>query len=247
MSKRVRTRPIQREDLHIPIAPAISPKEAGNGAKARKTKLAVMGLSADLLDAGDPRYAACIRLANAFRKARTKEMYELHGHVSSGVSALLASSAMALASARFLYEVAASTADGRPDLLAKAAKLSDSSRQNELSAWELCSRESILRKRIQDSGPNTPWLTGGESLKFGPAGNEYKKRGRPKKVELLASQSQETWTSRPRDSDAGINVREAETIGSGSGGQGEQQLSGEVGGEQDWSEPSEPASSGEDN
>lgn len=198
------------KELATPIAAALTPRLAGNGAKARKTKLAVMGLSADLLDAGDPRYAACIRLANAFRKARTKEMYELHGHVSSGVSALLASSAMALAAARFLYEAAAgSEGFDRPDLLSKAAKLSDSSRQNELSAWELCSREAVVRHRRDMNAVSLPWLTGGDGAKrTGPVGNEYKKAGRPRKdrpgVQVLNSPQEETWVSKPMvNEDAG--------------------------------------------
>lgn len=181
---------VKADELKTPLGPALSPRLAGNGAKARKTKLAVMGLSTDLLDAGDPRYAACIRLANAFRKSRTKEMYELHGHVSSGVSALLASSAMALAAARFLYELAAAGGEDMSNLLTKASKLSDSSRQNELSAWELCSREAIVRKRVSDNSSAMPWFTGANGV-------EYRKPGRPKRVQMLGSPSEETWVSKP--------------------------------------------------
>lgn len=147
--------------------------------KHRKTKLAVMGLSSSILDAGDPRYAACMRLANAFRKVRAREMYIAHGYVSTGVSALLASSAMALAGARFLYEVAASATEGGPSLIKLASQLSDSSRQNELSAWELCSREAVVRKKNNNGVNQTPWLTEGDS------GETKRRAGRPRKIEIV--------------------------------------------------------------
>lgn len=203
----VRVSTVKSEDLS-PIDPgaSISPKLAGFGAKARKTKLAVMGLSTDLLDAGDPRYAACIRLANAFRKARTKEMYGYHGHVSSGVSALLAASAMALAASRFCYEVAASAESGiRPDLLSKAAKLSDSARQNELSAWELCARESQVRRRNESNSVSSPWF-------IGPSGTESKKPGRKRKLELAET------TYEPQRGEETITNAQPNTIGETEGG-----------------------------
>lgn len=183
--------PKAQDLLHPADGASISPRRAGNGAKARKTKLAVMGLSASILDAGDPRYAACIRLANAFRKQRTKEMYEYHGHVSSGVSALLAASAMALAASRFCYEVAASAEAGvRPDLLSKAAKLSDSARQNELSAWELCARESRVRMQLNDRIKESPWIVDN-------SGTEKRKPGRPRKTDTVKQLTEEThaWNS----------------------------------------------------
>lgn len=153
--------------------------------KARRTKLAVMGLSSDILDAGNVRYAQCLRLGASYRKARTKELFLAHGFVSSGVSALLASASLALAGARFLYEIAASGGPNTPELLKKASSLSDSSRQSELSAWELCAREAVIRKRNADNDKSLPWLisqsTVGE-IKRGP--------GRPRKVHLLAETSQ---------------------------------------------------------
>ncbi len=146
----------------------------------RKTKLAVMGLSSAVLDAGDPRYAACMRLANAWRKIRSREMYVAHGYVSTGASTLLASAAMALAGARFLYEIAASAEEGQAGLIKTASSLSDSARQNELSAWELCARESVVRKRNDQNSVSLPWLTG-------QSGGEQRKPGRPRKALLVES------------------------------------------------------------
>ena len=180
--------PKSDELSHPVVGGAMSSAEAGKAAKGRRTKLAVMGLSATILDAGDPRYAACVRLANSFRKARTKELYEAHGYVSTGVSALLAASAMALASSRFCYEFASSAEGGlRPDILSKAAKLSDSARQNELSAWELCARESVIRKRNDANSVTAPWLVG-------VSGGEHRKPGRPRKA--LAAQAAEEPSDR---------------------------------------------------
>lgn len=151
-------------------------------AKVRKTKLAVMGLSSEILDKGDPRYAACIRLANSYRKSRTREYCISHGYVSSGVSALLASSAMALAGARYLYEVASQAEGvGKAEILKKASSLSDSSRQSELAAWELCAREAVVRKKMaQDK--ELPWVI---SV---PQVEEKRKRGRPRKLALALEQ-----------------------------------------------------------
>ena len=157
-----------------------------SGTRARKTKLAIMGLSAELLDQGDPRYAQCMRLANAYRKVRCREMYVAHGHVSSGVSSLLASASMALGAARFIYEIAADPEiEGRPGLLKTASSLSDSARQNELSAWELCARERVIKERNADGAKEVPWLVSGVS------GEQKRGRGRPKKVDVVEGEIDE--------------------------------------------------------
>ncbi len=163
--------------------------QASKDKQARKTKLAVMGLSSTILDAGDPRYAACVRLANSFRKVRSREIYDAHGYVSAGVSALLASSALALSAARYLYELAATTEDGRPGMLKTASSLSDSARQNELSAWELASREAVIKKRNDNNSVSVPWLTADNG------GAEKRKPGRPRK-EHLQLESKEATNAR---------------------------------------------------
>src|SRR5688500_8430136 len=40
--------------------------------RVRRGKLAVLGIPSGILDAGNPAYARCIRLASAYRKQRTR-------------------------------------------------------------------------------------------------------------------------------------------------------------------------------
>ncbi len=151
--------------------------------KERRTKLACLGIPSHILDAGSQEYARTIRLASSYKKVRVKELFQAHGYVSSGVSALLAAASLALSGSRFLYEIAASTpiqAAERgdltmPQLLKLASSLSDSSRQNELSAWELCAREAVVRKRNDMNTVSIPWI-------HSESGGERKKPGRPSKA-----------------------------------------------------------------
>ncbi len=188
----------------------------------RKTKLAVMGLSSAILDRGDPRYAACIRLANALRKVQSREMYVAHGFVSTSVSALLASSAMALAGARFLYEIAAEADPAqRPSLLKTASSLSDSSRQNTLSAWELCSREAIIHKRNASNNQAVPWMVETAS------GKEVARAGRPRKIAVALGMAggnsvgeSNAWDNGPSEVGCSISesVQTGQVAGQPSGG-----------------------------
>ena len=122
----------------------------------RRPKLAVIGLNQGIIDAGDPLYANALRTARRYRKMRTKELVEYHGHVSAGVGAFIANAAIALAASRFLYEKVAELGDIA--LLRQASQLADSARQHELAAWELCAREAIARRKVAASVSGTPWL-----------------------------------------------------------------------------------------
>lgn len=162
--------------------------------KPRKTKLACLGIPSAVLEGGSQEYARCVRLASAFKKARTREIFDAHGYVSSGVAALLAASALALSASRFLYEIAATTpirpdAEDRglsmPQVLKLASSLSDSARQNELSAWELAAREGVVRKRNQQNDVALPWL----SPSVQPTGEVKRGPGRPRKVALLVEEN----------------------------------------------------------
>lgn len=124
--------------------------------RKRRTKLAIMGLGRELLEAGDPRYRQCMELADKYRKARTRELAAIHGYVSSGVSALLATGSLALAASRFLYEKAAES--GEVDLMRKAAAMADSARQAELAAWELAAREGMVKKKLDANLVSAPWV-----------------------------------------------------------------------------------------
>lgn len=159
--------------------------------KTRATKLSCLGIPSSILDVGNPEYARTVRLASAYKKVRTREYFQAHGFVSSGVGALLAASSLALAGSRFLYELAASTSVqpeergqiGLPQLLKLASSLSDSARQNELSAWELCARESIVRRRNETSGSQAPWLVSQQTDTVDLS--VKRKPGRPRKATLV--------------------------------------------------------------
>ena len=140
--------------------------------KGRKTKLAALGLSLSIIREGDADYAKCLDQANKFRRTRMKEMARTHGHVSAGVGAMLASSALALAGSRYLYQLAAK--DGSATLLKEAANLADKSRQSDLAAWEICSREGTLARRRESAEAGMPWVTE----------VERKPGGRPTKLQL---------------------------------------------------------------
>lgn len=122
----------------------------------RKTKIALMGISRRVIDGADPRYKKALLYANAYRKVRTRELATMHGHVSSGASALLASASLALAASRFLYEKVAETGD--LSLLKQAASLADSARQSELAAWEMSAREGAAKRKLEAANAGMPWM-----------------------------------------------------------------------------------------
>jgi hypothetical protein len=126
------------------------PFEKGNvAAKGRKPMLAGLGL-----DASDPRYRRALKKAERLRQRRVRELAVMHGgYLSAGVAAMLGSSARALASSLVLHELAderlkAGTAKANREaanLLAQAARLADSSRQQELTALAIAEREAKSR------------------------------------------------------------------------------------------------------
>ncbi len=167
-----------------------------NPVAGRKPKLAVCTISKDILDKGNPAYARCVRLANGYKKVRTKEIYAAHGFVSAGVSAMLASASLAMAASRFLYETAASAemfpergAVGASGLAKLASSLSDSARQNELAAWELAAKEAKIKERNDSAKLAQPWLVpvgsspvGTDTPSLTSPTERTGKRGRPKKI-----------------------------------------------------------------
>lgn len=128
--------------------------------KARSIKLAVMGLSSAIVDKADPRYKQAIKLANTYRRKRCAELAEMHGGVSIGASALLASGALALAASRYLYEKYAEDNGGAlgVGMLKQAAQLADSARSSELAAWEMSARENLARRKLAAADQGVPWL-----------------------------------------------------------------------------------------
>lgn len=153
--------------------------------RERRTKLAVMGIPSESLQKGTPQYSAMVRNASKYRKARTKELYENFGYVSSGVSSLLAAESLALGSSRFLYEIAASCEPAEAaTTLRAAAALADSARQHALCAWELCAKEGKVRKSNADSKAVMPWIVS-------ESGEEKRKPGRPRKTVVALEAAKE--------------------------------------------------------
>lgn len=137
----------------------------------KRGKLATLGLSKQLVEEAPPRLMECIKNADKFRRVRSREYAVSHGYVSAGVSSLLATSSLALAASRYLFDEFARTGD--IELLQLASKLSTDARVNELAGWELCAREAVARRKASASNASAPWLE---------AQPEKRKRGRPKKV-----------------------------------------------------------------
>ena len=150
-----------------------APERPVGAGKGRKTQLACLGLSQKILKGGDPRYRAALYQANKYRKTRMKELAALHGHVSAGAGALLASASLALAASRFLYERYAEEpglGGGELELLKQASGLADKARAAELAAWEMSAREGVLKRRTEASDAGVPWLQnldGGDKAKSG--------------------------------------------------------------------------------
>lgn len=125
--------------------------------RVRKTKLAIMGIPKSILSKGDPRYTNALVMAAKYRKVRAAELARLHGYVSTGASAILATASLALAASRFLYEKVAETGD--LSLLKTAANLGESARQGELAAWELSAREGLVMRKQAAGSAAAPWMT----------------------------------------------------------------------------------------
>lgn len=143
------------------MSKAEAPERPVGAGKGRKTQLACLGLSQKILREGDPRYRAALYQANKYRKTRMKELAALHGHVSAGAGALLASASLALAASRFLYERYAEGAElggGSLELLKLASGLADKARAAELAAWEMSAREGVLKRRTEASDAGVPWI-----------------------------------------------------------------------------------------
>ncbi len=164
------------------MSKAEAPERRQGAGKGRKTNLAVMGMCPSIIRAGDPRYAAFIYQANKYRKTRMKELAKLHGHVSAGAGALLASASLALASSRFLYERYSESVEnggGELELLKQASTLADKARAAELAAWEMSAREGVLARRQDMAIAGLPWL---QNLD----GSDKAKGGRKTNVERQA-------------------------------------------------------------
>lgn len=130
--------------------------KGNSAAENRKPALCLLGVPIATTDA---RYRSAMRQANSYRQRRVRETAVAHGGtLGAGPSAMFASSARALAASTVLYTLAGEAlAAGRvkdsADLFAAAARLGDSSRQQELTAIAVAEREAAARPRAVN-----PWL-----------------------------------------------------------------------------------------
>ena len=176
------------------IGQAADPKPDGvfRPKTGRKTKLAAFGLNPAVIMAGDPVYAECLDSANKYRKIRMKELAQLHGHVSAGAGALLASASLALAASRFLYQNAAQ--DGDAATLKQASQLADSARQSELAAYELASREGVLKKRSAMADAGMPWLLNPDGLDKAKLGRKTNAERQLRDADVPGPAIVESWS-----------------------------------------------------
>lgn len=124
---------------------------AGGHATKGKSRLAAR-LGLRVLSADAP-FAPYSRSASVFRRAQCAELARTVGGGMCGPapSSIVASAALMLAWSRYFSDVAATNGD--PDLVVKAARLADQSRQALLTAHELAAREAESR---QSRTPNSP-------------------------------------------------------------------------------------------
>jgi hypothetical protein len=132
-------------------APGI-PFEKGNRKGGKKPKLAKLGLGK--IDSKDPSYQNCLRQAESYRRARVREYLDAFGHVTIGVKGLLATAALQLAASRYMIDKAMEMGD--MDMLKKGSAIGNDARQNELAAWELCSRERVVHEKKEAN--DMPWV-----------------------------------------------------------------------------------------
>lgn len=138
--------PLNAEDTLAGIALAKErgrPFERGNKAGAKR-KPALVTIAGMPVEAADPDYKRALGWARRYRGARVRELAIQHGGaLSAGVCGMLTSSALDMAASRYLTGVAAKTGDA--EAMLRASKLSQSSRQLELTALEMASREAQAR------------------------------------------------------------------------------------------------------
>ena len=133
------------------------------GNEAAKGKKPALCLLAVPLEKTDPRYQRAMRMANAYRQRRCRELaVTCGGSLGAGPSAMLASSARALAASVVLHTLAGEllatgNAKGAAELFSSASRQADSARQQELTAVALAEREAKARPSADD---DWSWLKG---------------------------------------------------------------------------------------
>lgn len=134
-------------------------KKGNRAAAGRRPKLARLGISAADMDTKDPLLASFLRQAEGYRQRRVSELKISWGFTSVGAMSLMATASLQLAMSRYMFHKGGTGGD--MELLKKASSMANDARQNELAAWELCSREASAKTRAAASA--TPWLAHSEA------------------------------------------------------------------------------------
>jgi hypothetical protein len=140
-------------------------------AKAKRPKLATLGVDVGKIDVKHPKYRAALRRAEGYVDRRSKELSKMFGGCSAAVGAILGTASLQLAAARFLTEVAAERSDEIGvflELQKIIGKLGDGAARNEILAYELCAKEAGLKAKAVKDQP--AWLVskGPEALDADP-------------------------------------------------------------------------------
>lgn len=133
-------------------------RKGNRAAVGRKPKLMLIGVDTSYLNIKDPRYKSCLRRAEYYMKRRCRELAVSFGYVSVGVSGILSTGSLQLAASKYVGQLAAESTDDLDRFIAlmnMSVKLGASARQCELTAWELCAKETgAVKKKHED----VPWM-----------------------------------------------------------------------------------------
>lgn len=139
-------------------------KKGNKAASGRKPAAANLGIPVKYIDAADARYRRFIRNASYYRKARCRELAQVHGFLSAGATNLVASASLSMAVSRYAYTLSMEETDRKEaaKLITLASKLANDAKQLELAAWELASREAEAVKAMKAEDDAPAWLVKAE-------------------------------------------------------------------------------------
>lgn len=141
--------PVER-DAHGQFTGGVITAQIRGGKAGRgKTRLSTR-LSMSVIPTDSP-FRPYRKSAASFRRVQCGELARTvgGGHCGPAPSAIVASAALLLAWSRFLSDKAAVCTDSKEqvDLIMRAARLSETSRQHLLAAWEVCAKEALSRPK----------------------------------------------------------------------------------------------------
>ncbi len=139
-------------------------KKGNTAAKGRKPAAANLGIPMKYIDTADVRYRRFIRNASYYRKARCRELSQVHGFLSAGATNLVASASLSMAVSRYTYTLSMEETDRKEaaKLITLASKLANDAKQLELAAWELASREAEAIRAMKKEEETPVWLVRSE-------------------------------------------------------------------------------------